>query len=638
MLKVIAPGQARITDPFFGGRIRTARETSIPYMYDALRDAVPGVAPSGCIANLEVAAGLRQGGFTGFVFQDSDLWKWVEGVAWALAAQPDEALERRADALIDLAARAQQPDGYLDTYYIINGLDKRFTNLRDNHELYVAGHMCEAAAAYYEATGKRTLLDVACRFADCIDRTFGPEPEKKHGYPGHEEIELGLAALYRVTGEARYLKLAQYFLDARGQQPHYFDQEALARGEKLPEKRRNQWETYSYFQAHAPVRSQTAAAGHAVRQGYLLAGMAEVGGETGDESLTDAAERIFANIVNRQMYITGGVGATHEGEAFTFDYDLPPERCYTETCAAISLMMTAARLNRISPCAKYGDIVERVLYNGMLAGVSLDGTKYFYMNPLEVWPERCEKRQDLHIHAERQGWFGCACCPPNVLRTLTGLSRYLFTVGENTLYVDQYVSAEAEAALDAGAMRFSLDARLPWQGDVRMTILTDVARCAVAFRIPSWTDGWSMSVNGAAVAPELRGGYAVVERAFRAGDCIELALTMPVRRMRASMHTPNYAGRTAIVRGPLVYCMEEIDNGAELWNLELLPGEAMVEERPELLGGVQTIRLPGRRSASGEALYSDEPPTAQEVELTFVPYYAWGNRGRGEMSVWVRQA
>ena len=638
MLKVIAPGQARITDPFFGGRIRTARETSIPYMYDALRDAVPGVAPSGCIANLEVAAGLRQGGFTGFVFQDSDLWKWVEGVAWALAAQPDEALERRADALIDLAARAQQPDGYLDTYYIINGLDKRFTNLRDNHELYVAGHMCEAAAAYYEATGKRTLLDVACRFADCIDRTFGPEPEKKHGYPGHEEIELGLAALYRVTGEARYLKLAQYFLDARGQQPHYFDQEALARGEKLPEKRRNQWETYSYFQAHAPVRSQTAAAGHAVRQGYLLAGMAEVGGETGDESLTDAAERIFANIVNRQMYITGCVGATHEGEAFTFDYDLPPERCYTETCAAISLMMTAARLNRISPCAKYGDIVERVLYNGMLAGVSLDGTKYFYMNPLEVWPERCEKRQDLHIHAERQGWFGCACCPPNVLRTLTGLSRYLFTVGENTLYVDQYVSAEAEAALDAGAMRFSLDARLPWQGDVRMTILTDVARCAVAFRIPSWTDGWSMSVNGAAVAPELRGGYAVVERAFRAGDCIELALTMPVRRMRASMHTPNYAGRTAIVRGPLVYCMEEIDNGAELWNLELLPGEAMVEERPELLGGVQTIRLPGRRSASGEALYSDEPPTAQEVELTFVPYYAWGNRGRGEMSVWVRQA
>ena len=638
MLKVIAPGQARITDPFFGGRIRTARETSIPYMYDALRDAVPGVAPSGCIANFEVAAGLRQGGFTGFVFQDSDLWKWVEGAAYALAARPDGALERRVDELIDLAARAQQPDGYLDTYYIINGLDKRFTNLRDNHELYVAGHMCEAAAAYYEATGKRTLLDVACRFADCIDRTFGPEPEKKHGYPGHEEIELGLVQLYRVTGEARYLKLAQYFLDARGRQPHYFDQEALARGEKLPEKRRNQWETYSYFQAQAPVRSQTAAAGHAVRQGYLLAGMAEVGGETGDDSLTDAAERIFANIINRQMYITGGVGATHEGEAFTFDYDLPPERCYTETCAAISLMMTAARLNRISPCAKYGDIVERVLYNGMLAGVSLDGTKYFYMNPLEVWPERCEKRQDLHIHAERQGWFGCACCPPNVLRTLTGLSRYLFAVGENTLYVDQYVSAEAEAALDAGVMRFSLDARLPWQGDVRLTILEDVERCAIAFRIPSWTGEWSMSVNGAAVVPELRGGYAVVERAFRGGDCIELALTMPVRRMRASMHTPNYAGKTAVMRGPLVYCLEEIDNGAELWNLELLPGEARVEERPELLGGVQVIRLPGRRSAAGEALYSDEPTTAQEAELTFVPYYAWGNRGRGEMSVWVRQA
>ena len=638
MLKPISLKQIQITDPFFGGRIQTAREISIPYMYDALHDAIPDVPPSGCIANFEVTAGLRQGGFTGYVFQDSDLWKWVEGTAYSLAVRPDPELERRADALIDLAGRAQQPDGYLDTYYIINGLDRRFTNLKDNHEFYVAGHMFEADAAYFEATGKRSLVDIACRFADCIDRLFGPEPEKRHGYPGHEEIELGLVRLYRVTGEARYLRLAWYFLDARGRQPHYFDQEALARGERLPEARRSQWETYSFFQAETPVREQKAAAGHAVRQGYLLAGMAEVGGETGDASLVAAADRIFENIVTRQMYITGGVGSTHVGEAFSFDYDLPPERCYTETCAAIALIMTAARLNRIAPNGKYGDVVERALYNGILAGISLDGTKYFYMNPLEVWPERCERRQDMEIHAERQGWFGCACCPPNVLRTLTGLGGYLYTLGEDALYVDQYVSADVDAPLAAGSLRFSLQARFPWSGDVRLTLRGDAPRCALAFRIPSWTKGWSATVNGEPFAPEVRDGYARFERAFREGDCIRLNFPMPVRRMCASMHTPNGAGRTAIMRGPLVYCLEEIDNGPELWNLVLLPGEAQVEEHPELLGGVCTIRLPGERESTGGALYAEETPSRRPAALTFVPYYAWGNRGRGEMSVWVRRA
>ena len=392
MLKPIPLKNIRIHDAFFSGRIETARRVAIPYMLDALNDRIPGVPRSGCIANFEIAAGRKKGSFTGFVFQDSDLWKWIEGAAYSLAGHPDPELEKEIDRAIELAGEAQLPDGYLDTYYIINGIEKRFTNLKDHHEMYVAGHMFEAACAYYEVTGKRALLEIACRFADCIDAHFGPEEGKRRGYPGHEEIELGLARLAADTGEPRYLKLAAFFLDERGKQPYYFDLEAEERGDKAPGERKNQFQTYSYYQADRPVREQTAAVGHAVRQGYLLAGMAEVGGQTGDAGLTDAAKRIWENIVSRQMYITGGVGSTHEGEAYSFDYDLPPERCYTETCAAISLAMTSVRLGRIAPHGKYGDIVERTLYNGILSGVSLDGTRYFYMNPLEVWPERCEKR------------------------------------------------------------------------------------------------------------------------------------------------------------------------------------------------------------------------------------------------------
>lgn len=637
MLKPIALQNIRITDPFFANRIDISRKITIPYMWDALHDAIKGVAPSGCISNFEIAAGLKQGKFVGFVFQDSDLWKWIEGVAYSLMTQPDAALEAQVDSVIELAGKAQQSDGYLDTYYIINGLDKRFTNLKDNHEFYVAGHMFEAAVAYYEATGKRNLLEIACRFADCIDGLFGPEPEKMHGYPGHEEIELGLVKLFRITGEKRYLNLAKYFLDERGTQPHYFDKEAIARGDKLPEKRRGQWETYSYFQAEVPVREQKVAVGHAVRQGYLLAGMADVGGEVGDESLVKAADRVYENIITKQMYITGGIGATHIGEAFSLDYDLPPERCYTETCAAISLMMTAARLNRLQPNSRYGDIVERALYNGMLSGISLDGTKYFYMNPLEVWPERCEKRQDMEIHDERQGWFGCACCPPNVLRTLTGLGNYLYTVDENALYVDQYISGEAEADLSAGKLKFALKANMPWKGDVVLTVCADIAVCRIAFRIPSWTKNWTMKLNGEAVDFTLKDGYAVLERAFAKGDEIALSFDMPVRVMRAAMYTPNYAGKRAVMRGPLVYCLEEKDNGNMLWNLALTSNEARVEEQPELLQGVHTIHMSGVRFATGDALYAEECESEQPAALTFVPYYAWGNRGKGEMSVWVRK-
>ena len=634
MLKSIPLRDIRITDAFFSSRIETARRTAIPYMWNALNDAIPGVASSGCIANFRIAAGLQEGEFTGYWFQDSDLWKWIEGAAYSLATHPDPELEAWIDGAIDLAAQAQQPDGYLDTYYIIKGIDKRFTNLRDNHELYVAGHMCEAAAAYFEATGKRKLLDMACRFADCIDRYLGSGEGKLRGYPGHQEIELGLVKLYRITGEERYLALAKYFLDERGQQPHYFDQESARRGEEeRPSGRRYMPPKYAYWQAHLPVREQFEGTGHAVRQCYMLASMADVGMLSGDDTLLAAADRVFDDIVNRQMYITGGVGATHEGEAFTFDYDLPPERCYTETCASIAMAMTALRLSRAHPDARYGEVVERELYNGILSGVSLDGTKYFYMNPLEVWPERCERRQDLFIDPQRLGWFGCACCPPNILRTLCGLGGYLYSADEDRLCVEQYVSSEVRW----NGLRLELQSGFPWHGTVRLALDMDGSkRFALWLRIPMWAKTFALKLNGRACEVDVRHGYAVLEREFQMGDVLELDFPMEARFMKASSHSPNYVGKAALTRGPLVYCAEQIDNGAELWNLVVKPETVRAEYCDGLLNGVMRLFCAGRREYVEGGLYVSDAARYVPAELTFVPYYAWGNRGKGEMSVWMR--
>lgn len=629
----------RITDPFFTARIDTARNIAIPYMWETLNDRVPGVAPSHCIENFEIAAGLKEGEFHGWWFQDSDLWKWLEGVAYSLATHPDAELEKTADEAIELAGKAQQEDGYLDTYYIIKGLDKRFTNLRDNHEMYVAGHMFEAAVAYYEATGKRKLLDMACRVADCFDAHFGPEENKLHGYPGHEEIELGLAKLYRVTGEERYIRLAKYFLDVRGHQPHYYDAEAAARNEKPSPWGRLRYPQapYTYNQAHKPIREQKEANGHAVRQLYLLSGMADVGEMAGDPTLVEAADTVFQNIIHKQMYITGGVGSTHEGEAFSFDYDLPPERCYTETCASIALAMTAARLNRIQPDSCYGDTVERTLYNGILSGVSLDGTKYFYINPLEVWPDRCLRRQDMSVDPERLGWFGCACCPPNVLRTLTGLGSYMFAADEDSLIVDQYIASKVATKVGNQNVAFTMEANFPWCGSVKIT-MDAAATLKLMFRKPWWAKSCSLAVNGEKVDVRPEKGYIILDRAFAAGDVITLDMPMEVRFMSASVRTPNYAGKTAVMRGPVVYCLEQVDNGELLWNLSVKADEAQVEHHPELLCGVTTITCQGQREDAESDLYTEQAPEASAAQLTFVPYYAWGNRGKGEMMVWVRRA
>ena len=633
----IAPkADISVRDAFFSPRIETSRRVTIPYMWETLHDRVPGVAPSGCIRNFEIAAGLAKGGFTGFWFQDSDLWKWIEGVSYSLAHHPDAALEKQVDEAMALAGKAQQPDGYLDTYYIIKEPpEKRFTNLKDNHELYVAGHMFEAACAYYLATGKDALLKIACRFADCICRHFGPGEAQSKGYPGHEEAEMGLARLYGVTGKREYLDTALFFLDQRGTKPYYFDTERLRSEGALHNRPGDQWDDYTYYQADVPVREQTVARGHAVRQGYLLAGMAEAGYLAGDESLLTAAERVFDNIVNRQMYVTGGVGATHVGEAFTLDWDLPPERCYTETCASIALIMAAKRLHQAHPHGKYGDTVERALYNGILSGISLDGTKYFYMNPLEVWPERCEKRQDMNVDAERKGWFGCACCPPNVLRTLTGLGKYLYTRQENALYIDQYVASDYRD--DAWAV--SLSSLFPWQGNGALTVAhAPEGSNALCFRLPGWAGEYAMTLNGETIDVQPKDGYLCIERVWQAGDEVKFSFPMAPRALHADTRVPNYAGKIAFRRGPIVYCAEEADNGKQLWNLSVNPGTVSERFEPSLLGGVMALRCKGQRESGENGLYSFSAPQSTDAEITLIPYYAWNNRGKGEMTVWLRES
>lgn len=629
-------------DSFWGKRLRQLREVVIPYQWNALNDKIPGAPPSHAMENFRIAAGIAAGDFYGWVFQDSDVAKWLEAVSYCLMSRSDPELERLADEVIDVIAKAQQPDGYLNTYFTIKEPKKRWTNLRDNHELYCAGHMIEAGVAYYEATGKRKFLDVVCRLADHIDSIFGPGPGKKRGYPGHPEIELALVKLYRVTGEERYLKLSKFFVDERGQKPLYFEIEAKERGEEKP---RWPFWTPAYCQAHLPVREQTEAVGHAVRAMYLYSAMADLALETRDETLLTACERLWENVTRRRMYITGGIGSSAEGEAFTFDYDLPNDRAYAETCASIGLVFWAHRMLRLEVDRKYTDVMERALYNGVLSGISLDGTKYFYTNPLEVWPEACKKRHELkHIEPVRQPWFSCACCPPNLARLLASIGQYIYSKDEKTVYVHLFVSSEA--AIEFAGERITLiqETEYPWKGDIDIQVRIErPLEFTLAIRIPGWCNHPELRINGKEleITALIQKGYARISRTWRDGDKVKLLLPMPVERIRAHPNVRSTAGKVAICRGPVVYCLEEVDNGPNLAQI-VLPKEAelTVEFDDQTLDGAAIVRGIGLRTDS--SLWEGDLYKAAECEkrvtpIKAVPYYTWGNREPGEMVVWIRE-
>ncbi len=639
-LTPLQPDHIQIQDPFWKQYMELVRQNVIPYQWDALNDRIDNAAPSHCIANFRIAAGLEKGEFHGFVFQDSDLYKWLEAVAWSLMWHPDERLERTADEAIDLIASVQQPDGYLDTYYIINGLDQRFTNLMDCHELYCLGHMLEAAVAYYKSTGKDKFLKVASRFADCVYEHFGHGPGKIPGYPGHEVAEMALVELYRITKDPRHLELAKYFIDERGQRPLFFDEEEKRNGNTC------HWnDTYfgkQYYQAGRPVREQTFAQGHAVRAVYLYSGMTEVAYETGDAQLFEACETLWNNITTRQMYITGAIGSTEHGEAFTFDYDLPNDTIYGETCAAIGLIFFARRMFEITGDSRYTDVMEQALYNAVISGMSLDGTSFFYVNPLEVNPESSLKDYTKkHVKPVRQKWFGCACCPPNIARLLSSIGGYAYSQSDETLYMNLFIGGDIEAELGGATRKFHVETGYPWNGKVKVTV--EGAGCfGIAIRIPGWCHDYTLIVAGEPVFIRPVGGYVMFNRKWAEGDEILLKMDMPVSLVEANPLVREDVGKLAVTRGPLVYCLEETDNGKVLQDL-LLSGDPDFEEtfEKELLKGVVTLKAQGkkisRRGWDGTTLYRTyRGDKYEDHPLKFVPYYSWANRGEGEMMVWIR--
>jgi DUF1680 family protein len=632
--------QVVIEDAFWTPRVETNRMVTLPTEYEQCR--VTGRIDAW---RLDWTPGAPN---PPHHFWDSDVAKWIEAAGYSLATHPDPALEARVDAVIERIAAAQQPDGYLNIHFTVVEPENRWRNLRDMHELYCAGHLMEAAVAYYQGTGKRVLLDVLCRYADYITSVFGPGPGQKRGYPGHEEIELALVKLYRVTGERRYLDLAAFFIDARGTQPHYYDLEARERGEDPAAWRLGR---YDYNQSHLPVREQTTAEGHAVRAMYLYSGMADVAAETGDETLVAACRRLWENVTTRRMYITGGIGSTATGERFTYDYDLPNDLAYAETCAAIGLVFWAHRMVQLEADARYADVMERALYNGVLSGISLDGKRFFYANPLEVDPVAMERRSDLFrstvVTPTRQEWFGCACCPPNIARLLASLGAYAYAVDASarTAYVHLYLGGRASLSLGGTPVTLEQATRYPWEGEVQLTVDTEGAvPFTLALRIPAWCRQATLAVNGQPleVASLLQRGYARIERVWRRGDVVTLQLPMPVERIEAHPAVHENAGRVALQRGPVVYCLEEADNGPHLGDV-VVPRSAPLEATyvPDLLGGVVVLRGQGwRRDAArwGSALYRPVGAPTRAMTVTAIPYYAWANRAPGEMLVWLREA
>lgn len=632
-----------ISDAFWRKYIKLVKDVIIPYQWDILNDNLDGVETSHCIENFRIAAGEKQGEYYGAVFQDTDVAKWLEAVGFVLNYERDEKLEKLADETIDLIGRAQQPDGYLNTYFTIKEPELRWANLTEGHELYTAGHMIEAAVAYYEATGKKKFLDIVSKFADLICRTFGPEEGQIHGYPGHQEIELALVKLYRATGKKQYLEMAKYFIDARGQGENYFLKEIKSEKYKLlmPE-----FVNYDpvYSQSDLPVREQQKAEGHAVRAVYMYSAMADLAYEYEDDTLFEACSRLWNNIVNKQMYITGSIGSSGILERFTTDYDLPNDYNYSESCASIGLAMFGKRMADITKDASYMDTVERALYNTLLSGIAMDGKSFFYVNPLEVWPASCmDKTSKEHVKPVRQTWYGVACCPPNITRTLASLGQYIYFQEKDRIYTNLYISNQAEVEINGVNFILELSGDFPWKNQMKFRITAEQeTHASFYFRIPSYARKFNIRRDGKNIDFTVENGYAKVEGSFQE-TVLNISFEAPAEFVHANPQVRADSGKTALVKGPIVYCLEETDNGENLASVFVQSDQEIQEVyEKKLLGGCLVLKVPGKKiseeSWDGQTLYRrGGPPVLEETELTFVPYGYWGNRDKGEMLVWVKE-
>lgn len=621
----------RITpNTFWGQRVKAAREVTIPLAFSKCRSEgryenfVRAAHPS---ADYDVSK------FMGFSFDDTDVYKTIEGASYVLQTFPDKKLEAYIDSVLDIVGAAQEPDGYLYTARTINPAKphnwagtKRWEKEEDlSHELYNLGHMVDAACAHYQATGSRKFLDIARRYADCVVREVGPGKGQACIVPGHQIAEMALARLYVLTGERKYLDEAKFLLDYRGKT-------------KIRQK---------YSQSHKPVVEQTEAVGHAVRAGYMYAGMADVAALTGDSSYIKAIDAIWNNIVSRKYYITGGVGARHSGEAFGDNYELPNLTAYNETCAAISMVYLNHRMFLLHGDAKYIDCLERTLYNGVISGMSVDGGRFFYPNPLA-----CNGKYKFNNGGsmERQPWFGCACCPSNLCRFIPSVPGYVYAVRGNDLYVNLFMGNTSTVSVGGKNVTLRTETQYPWDGDVAICVEKTAAKqFRMLVRIPGWVRGqvvpsdlysfndgkttaYTVTVNGQKVTGELQNGYLAIDRRWSKGDEVRLHFDMIPRTVTANAKVEADRGRIAVERGPLVYCAEWPDNNFDVFGF-VLPKQPSftVTDSPKLIGGLKTI------STSGQCLSQDADGRIQvaDAQLTLIPYYAWNHRGAGRMEVWM---
>ncbi len=601
------------------------------------------------------AAGKRECfAFRGIPFDDSDVYKIIEGAAYTLATHPDPELEKYVDGVIAKIASAQEPDGYLytartlghnfskdrkGTYrYTMMG-PVRWSHISHSHELYNVGHMYEAAVAYYEATGKRTLLDVAIRSADLIDRTFGPSATQLKDPPGHEEIELALCRLYRATGEKRYLELAQFFLDTRGRGKNVKDSKVFTQSGDLANGNA-MGAPGAYNQNHLPVTEQREAVGHAVRAAYLYCGMADVAALTGNKDYVKAIDTLWENVVTKKLHVNGSIGARRKGEAFGANYELPNAEAYLETCAGIGLALWNQRMFMMHGDAKYVDVMELGLYNGILSGVSISGDEFFYPNPLAS-----------RGGYKRSKWFGCSCCPVNVVRFVPQIAQFAYATREDTAYVNLFIESDAKLALSCGDVSLAQRTAYPWSGDVRMEVTPpkDGAKFALNVRVPGWCVGrpvpsdlytqtvpgslsdFSATVNGKPVKVSPVKGYCVIDREWKKGDVVSIHMNMPVRRLKAHDKVEADRGRLAVACGPVVYCAEGVDNGGHVLNKAIAADAVFTPAKCDILGNVYpAFTVPAtymRRGLRSSA-------TAAETTLKLVPYFAWCHRGAGELQTW----
>jgi DUF1680 family protein len=624
-IKPVMFTDVQVMDEFWKVRMETNRTVTIPFAFQKSEE-------TGRIDNFAKAGDLMPGEFEGRRYNDSDVFKIMEGAAYSLAIHPDPELEMFMDDLITKITAAQEEDGYLFTTRTIDpdnlapGSGKeRWSNLASSHELYNVGHMYEAAVAYYLATGKRNFLDVALRSADLIASEFGPG--KRRGFPGHQEIEIGLAKLYRLTGDKKFLELAKYFLDVRG--PGQF-------GKQFADD--SEFSVYDqdwYYQAHKPVVEQTEAVGHAVRATYMYSGMADVAALTGDLDYIQTIDNIWENVVAKKLYITGGIGSRHEGEAFGADYELPNATAYNETCAAIGNVLWNHRLFLLDGDAKYIDVLERTLYNGLISGISMSGNLFFYPNPLESDGKYSFNQGE----STRKPWFDCACCPVNLARFLPSFPGYIYAHKKDALYINLYVAGKCSVDLGKNLVEVIQATDYPWEGTVEISINPEKEKeFSVYVRIPGWARNEPvpsnlysflnpkdvkvrLSVNSAAVDMAVEKGFVCIHRKWKTGDTIELDLPMTIQRLVSHEMVEDNREKVALQRGPLVYCFEGVDSGDRILN-HILPDdmEFSAEFHPDLLGGISVIHgnIP-------------DSPTA----ITAVPYYTWSHRGIGEMAVWL---